>query len=478
MERRWRGLGKDGSAWIAIAAALALAALLFIPFRSTFDHDRDLADMPSLSLAFGLMAAGAVFLCVIPLIERAEHLRGRALRRLLSFILLVGLGLRIAMFWTTPAHEDDFYRYLWDGAVLVNGYDPFAFAPNAAADTGHAPKAIKDLAEAAGDVHARINYPELHTIYPPVAQAAFALAYLAEPWSLLSWRLICLGGELATAALLLALLQALGRSPLWVALYWWNPLVIKELINSAHMEAILMPLVLAAVLLSLRQRPLAATAALTVAIGAKIWPIILAPLIWRRLVANPLQLAAAMAILGVGCLIWALLSLQATLGESSGLVAYVTVWKTNSAITPLLERIIEAVVVRAGGEQVLANRIVRALLGLTLAAIILMLLRKPISDDQDLIRRMLLATASLYLLSPAQFPWYLTWLLPFLVLLPVRGWLIATPLVALYYSLFYFRAIDSYWVYRDIVVWLIWIPIWGVLAYDRWNRTTLPVRVP
>jgi alpha-1,6-mannosyltransferase len=456
--------------WLVLASGLGLLAAVLILCRGRFGGERELIEYPARWLAAGLVLAGLLFLGLIPLIRRDEGLKGRALRRRLTLIVVVGLGLRVALLWSTPALEDDYYRYMWDGGVTASGHSPYKHAPSAAGEDGMAPDAIKALATAAGDIHSRINHPDLRTIYPPVAEAFFALAYWLEPWSLLAWRLVCLGGELVTLGLLLALLGDLKRSPLWVTVYWWNPLVIKELVNSAHMEAILMPFVLAALLLAVRKRPLWATGALALAAGAKLWPVILAPLIWRQLVTVPRQLAAAVGILGAACVLWAVPPMLAGLGDDSGFVAYATHWKTASAIMPNLERLLGLLLSPFQVEALTVSRAARGLVGIVLAGLIVWVARKPLVGPQDLIERALLTVASLYLLSPSQFPWYLIWLQPLLCLRPERGWLLATALVPLYYVSFYFYATDRAWIFRDIVVWVIWLPIWAILIKDALDR--------
>ena len=90
--------------------------------------------------------------------------------------------------------------------------------------------------DAAIDVVEQINYPSLRTIYPPVAQIGFAAAFLTELWSLSAWR--GLASKLVTVVLCLGLLSRFSRPAFWVVLYWWNPLLVKELINSEHMAAV------------------------------------------------------------------------------------------------------------------------------------------------------------------------------------------------------------------------------------------------
>ena len=260
--------------WLSVCGLLLSAAVILRLSGHHFAWERPLADIPALWLSGGLIVAGLVYVLLLPLIHRTERHDSAWVRPLLGLILVTGLAMRLTMLSAVPALEDDFYRYLWDGAVLAHGHNPYALAPQSAR-TDAAPDAIRSLAETGALVLDRVNHPALKTIYPPVAEAAFALAYWIEPWSLRAWRLVCLLGECASLALLLAILGLVGRSPLWVSLYWLNPLVVKELANSAHMEAIVMPFVLSAVLLLARNRPLAASASLGLAIGAKLWPVVL-----------------------------------------------------------------------------------------------------------------------------------------------------------------------------------------------------------
>ncbi len=50
-------------------------------------------------------------------------------RFLLAAMLLIGLLMRALLFDSYPVLEIDFYRYLWDGAVLANGFNPYALPP-------------------------------------------------------------------------------------------------------------------------------------------------------------------------------------------------------------------------------------------------------------------------------------------------------------------------------------------------------------
>ena len=68
---------------------------------------------------------------------------------------------------STPIYEDDWNRYLWDGAVTVEGYNPYEYAPEVTFVVGpEAPQDVKDLqalSGANGGITGRINNPHLTT---------------------------------------------------------------------------------------------------------------------------------------------------------------------------------------------------------------------------------------------------------------------------------------------------------------------------
>ena len=178
--------------------------------------------------------------------------------------VILGLIMRGALFLSTPVLEDDSYRYLWDGAVTANGLDPYKFAP---ADAAPAPlftsvpaheapsdlRALRGLAAEHPEPHSRINYPFVSTIYPPLTQAAFALAYVIDPFGLAGWRAVLLGADLAALFMLIKLLGAYGRSRIWALMYWWNPVVILQSFGAAHMDLLVLPFLLLALWLARRR---------------------------------------------------------------------------------------------------------------------------------------------------------------------------------------------------------------------------------
>jgi hypothetical protein len=455
-------------------AGWAVLGLLFIAFAIAltaasprFGYAYDVAEMPVLALVAGLVLAGLVFCFALPpLIASSLKADAVIVRLFMAAIVVAGVAARVVLFASEPILEDDYQRYLWDGAVTMSGENPYALSPEAAREQ-NAPSAFARLSKEAGPIVGRINHPELRTIYPPVAQSAFALAHVLHPWSLTAWRTVILACDIATLVLVLLLLGETGRSPLWSALYWWNPLVIKELYNSAHMDAVVLPLVLFALLLAARGRHvIVASTSLAFAAGAKIWPILLLPLILRAHAKQKRLLAAALTIFAGLILLWAIPFLIVGLDAESGLAAYLASWKTNSALFPALESITATLLSGLNLADVSAGRVARALIAIALAGLAFAVSFRPLRNADDLVGRASLLVAALVLLSPAQFPWYVVWFAPFLAFRTWFGFLLLTATAPLYYMYFFLAAAGEPQVFSQYIVWIVWAPVWVALILE------------
>lgn len=455
---RWR--------WGGYGVATVVLAIVLTVISQWFGYETEVIEMPSLILAGLLVLGGIGFAVAVPsLIGRSKAASRAQQSALLSVIVSAGLIARLLFFLSEPMLENDYQRYLWDGAVTAHGHNPYAASPLSVSKDGRSGE-LGLLAIESGETLQRIGHKSLTTIYPPVAQGAFAIAHFIKPWSLSAWRSVLLICDLATLYLLLALLDATARSRLWSAVYWLNPVVLKEIFNSAHMEAIVAPLVLLALLSAGRCRPLLATVFLGLAAGAKLWPALLVPLIWRPLLNDWRRLAAAVVIFGTLMVLWLAPMITGGFGEASGLAAYVELWNTNSALFPALEQNIEATLRWAGLANISAAFVAKGLIGMTLATLALAQARHPLQGVEDLIARSSLLIAALVLLSPAQYPWYTVWFAPFLVFWPSRGLLLLSATLPLYYLSFHLAARDAHEIFTSYVVWVIWAPVWTVLAWD------------
>nr|WP_246325272.1 glycosyltransferase 87 family protein [Dissulfurirhabdus thermomarina] len=372
--------------------------------------------------------------------------------------------MRLAAGLTAPVLENDFERYLWDGAVTAAGLNPYAVAPAEARDGG---PGWRRLAAVAGDLPARINHPDLKTVYPPTAQAAFALAHLVRPWSLGAWRAVLAAFDLAALGLLALLLRLAGRSPGRLLVYWWNPLLVKEVYNSAHVDVVALPLVLLALLLALRGRPAGTGGVLGLAAGVKLWPALLLPAFLRRAAGGRWSAGAAGGLaFAVAAAVLAVPVVAGGLDPSSGLVAYADRWEMNDGPFMLVLWGWRGLLGSAGGA---APALARATVAAVVAVLAARAALAPPGGPAETASRALVPVAALFLLGPTQFPWYFTWMLPLLVFRPSPGLLAYTALLPLYYWRFAWEARGRVPVFDDGIVWVEHAPVLAILAWE-WYR--------
>lgn len=447
--------GQSASYWLFGIALVLLSQQIFVNLISErFLFEIDVARAPIRAYVFSQIAAGFVFLSLLLLIPKIHGTKSIWL-----LVLLSGLALRLSLFGSNPILEVDFYRYLWDGAVTASGFNPWQYSPGQIA-IGTA-SGLQPLAEDAGLVLERINYADLRSIYPPVSQLFFALSFWLDSWNLDAWRLILLACDIATLFLIIKILDAVNRARLWSLIYWWNPLLIHETYNTLHMDVLILPFLLLAVLWMIHQRFIAASAALTLAAGIKLWPLLLLPFALRPLLDKPRQLLIALLAISAVAVVVIGPLLYFGLGEHSGLQGYSQSWLRNSALFPLLKSVL-------ADSELLS----RGFVALALTTLVLYLNRQPVTNNNQLMRNLCWVVTALFLLSPTQFPWYSIWFAPLLCFYPKPALLLLFGLMPIYYLRVYWSAKGNVEFFDDVIVWFQYLPVYGLLLFDLIRQRT------
>jgi len=383
--------------------------------------------------------------------------------------------MRLLFFGSTPIYEDDWHRYLWDGAVVSAGVNPYLYTPADAslvdAFGGAVPlsddgdlRRLQELGRAHPVSLERINYPFVSTIYPPLAQLGFTAAHQIKPFSLDAWRGVLLFADMAAILILLAALKAAERNRLWALLYWWNPIAIVTIFNAGHMDVLMAPFLLGALLLVQKQRPLSAAVCLAAAAGVKFWPLVLAPVMFRQWRTHPrIIVATGITLLGAAALFLApiILSLE---WDRSGLAAYAQFWRRNAFLFPLI----------AGGLDVLTTDgdfWARAFVAAAVSGASIWLGVRSANEKERLASSLLFVTGLLFFLSPTGYPWYVIWLLLFLPFSPSLAIGALTITIPLYYIRYYLEAHGLSAFFDTIIVPVAFsIPL-GVLVWERARRS-------
>ena len=202
-----------------------------------------------------------------------------------NFKLLVAAGLlfRVVFLWSEPNLSQDFYRFLWDGHLWLQGGNPYLNTPDElmALGTIQIPNASA-LHEGMGALSAR-HYSN----YPPLNQLFFTLAALWGGKSIMGTviasRLILIFADIGVFYFGKKLLLFLNRSPHLIFWYFINPLVIIELTGNLHYEGLMLFFFIWALYLLAINRWIFAAMLIGASISLKLIPLLFLPLFLKNL---------------------------------------------------------------------------------------------------------------------------------------------------------------------------------------------------
>ncbi len=370
-----------------------------------------------------------------------------------AFVVAVAVALRVLSASADHDLSDDAYRYRWDGKVLAHGINPYAYPPSSAAlEELRAHDLGGETVENAGR-SATVNHPDLVTVYPPLAEIVFAVAYWLSPGSFLGLDVLRLVAEAAAWWLLAAELRA-RRLPMRRILFaMWLPLVMTQTYLPGHTEALALPFV-ALVLRGLRVGwGLCTGIAFGCSLLIKPALLVIAPVLLRELGRR----RSVTFVLGVTIVVAGLYAPFVGAGENlvSSLVLMARRWFFNGSLFAL-------------ADLVMPSTAARLLMGSVVAlAAIAMAFR-----TGDVTRRALVVLAVLFACASTVYPWYLLWLVPFLVLRPDPGLLalvVAMPIVDLVVIDYYTIGVWDPRPWRSVAV---YAPAYGLAlagAVRRWG---------
>lgn len=334
----------------------------------------------------------------------------------LTLILGFALFFRLLLLVTPPALSSDIFRYVWDARVQASGGSPYLTPPAA-----FATDEVKQE-----PLYQQQNRPFAQTIYPPLAQLAFRAVRGVAGENVTAMKALMVMGDLCSVALLVWLLRSMGLPRSRVILYAWHPLAVFEAAGSGHVDALVVPLVLLALLAWVQSRDRVAGVALGAAALVKIYPVLLLPaFIGHRRWQVPIACAATIAL---GYLPF---FPQAGLGVLGHLPRFLV--DPGEVFNPSMMGLALWVGSYVSGSAIFGV----AWIGrIALLAVLIVLLRNEVHQPAEVLGRLWVIGTAMTLLTLTLHPWYLLWLLPFLAIQPRAAWIYLSGAIALSY-LFY-----------------------------------------
>lgn len=321
----------------------------------------------------------------------------------MTIVLWVGIAARLLLIPAPPITSNDIERYLWDGAVLLGGYDPYTTPANSPLVAG-----LRELWPTP------IEHEKYATLYPPVALTLFALSALAGPTlAPFVWKLLT---ATAGIAALFIVRDILHRRSLMrhFPLFALSPLLILEGGVGAHVDNFSVLAIVCAIAALDHKKPLWAGIVIGVGTSIKLLPfLLLGPLFlayWRK---GALQIVAGAVLAIIIIYGAALLTGYQAIGI---LPTFFEKWRFGSPLYMLLEII-------APAHAIFPTQVIIAVLLFTAAAI------AAVRDRVVIALSITLAVP--LLISPVVFPWYLVILIPMIALRPsatLLAWVTVAPI--------------------------------------------------
>lgn len=201
-----------------------------------------------------------------------------------NFLILASVGIlfRIIFIVAIPNLSQDFYRFIWDGRMLLNGFNPYLFTPESFIQNGELPiNQAQELYKGMGQLNGS-NF----TNYPPINQLCFVLANLFSSNSILGsvivMRIQIILADIGILYFGKKLLEQLHLPVSTIFLYFLNPFIIIELTGNLHFESVMLFFLVWSLYLLHAGKWKTAAVVLACSIAVKLIPLLFLPLFYQR----------------------------------------------------------------------------------------------------------------------------------------------------------------------------------------------------
>lgn len=356
-------------------------------------------------------------------------------QRLVTALIVVAALCHLAAFFVPPYYSDDISRYQWDGIVASHGISPYRYAPN-----DHALDGLH-----VADLPARVTFPHMHTIYPPVAEWWFA----GSTWLFGESALWKLPTALAVVISLLLVWRILRERHLpqrYVLIAALSPVVILHGTMDAHIDVVMVMFLLMAVWVY-KRRPVVAGIMLALGIGVKFLPFLFVPWMLRSLSRrHAVYLTVSMT---VTCAL--ILAVSYDPWMFTALKTYTSVWSANSIWPMLLHQLF------------VEPRTVRYVLFIAVAIMLAVVWFRRREND---IIGMQLFMMSVIVFSPVLHPWYVIPAIMFASIRPMRSTIVMAATLCVYGVIVEGQKESGVWLEHPALIICEIVPVIIALALD------------
>jgi len=354
--------------------------------------------------------------------------------KLLAIISFIFRGIFIL---AIPNLSQDFYRFLWDGRMIVEGLNPYLYTPDSIVKANqflisHA----RELYDGMGSLNA-----SHYTNYPPIKQFCFTLATIFSKHSILGsviiLRLLIIAADFGTLYYGKKLLEKLNLPVENIFWYILNPFIIIELTGNLHFEGIMVFFLILGLYALHQEKWIRAAVVIGLSISVKLIPLMFLPLFFKYFrkenkfgAIDIKKLTAFYAITGLTTVILFLpfFSPEFITNYSQTVALWFNNFEFNASFYYIAREI--GYLFRGYNEIAIIGKI---LAGITFFSIIGLSVLRNNQTAKQLILSMFIAISIYLFLSTTVHPWYLTTLLVLAVFTEYKFPLVWTAVIILSY---------------------------------------------
>ncbi len=197
-----------------------------------------------------------------------------------------GLLFRIVFLLAIPNLSQDFYRFIWDGRMLLEGFNPYLSLPEVWVAQGNTPIAqAQELYNGMGELNG-----SHYTNYPPISQLCYFIAALFASKSILGsaivLRTLIILADIGTFFFGRKLLKSLHLPEKNIFWYILNPFIIIELTGNLHFEAVMVFFIIWSLYLLQKGYWYWAAIALALSVSVKLIPLLFLPLFFQKFIIS------------------------------------------------------------------------------------------------------------------------------------------------------------------------------------------------
>ena len=211
------------------------------------------------------------------------------LKNNIKLLTWVAFGFRAIFILTIPNLSQDFYRFIWDGRMILEGINPYLFTVESFISTGNFPVAqAQELYNGMGTLNA-----SHFTNYPPINQLCFVIAGLFSGKSILGsavvMRLLIIAADFGTLYFGKRLLEKLKLPAHHIFWYILNPFIIIELTGNLHFEGVMIFFLVWSLYLLHSGKWQWAAVVFAISVSVKLIPLIFLPLFYQWFTSTKLS---------------------------------------------------------------------------------------------------------------------------------------------------------------------------------------------